>query len=256
MWSWRQGMNSRRHLPLRLALTSVGLALVLLSVCLFGNATAQAKPEGEMRWALYVTLSPVWFDPGEVVGLITPFWVLYAIHDALVKPMPSAHGAEPRRVVDGERRPARLRVQAARGPEVSQRRSVHSRGREVQLSAVERRQNSQGEGPRSRGRGTLSCTVPPARAISRFHGLLRDARDRGRVDRAQEVRRAGGPRGLQEATDRSRAIQVREPHPRPRAHHGGIRGLLAQGALREAVGLQECSGAHDAGRDAQAGRSR
>jgi ABC-type transport system substrate-binding protein len=41
-----------------------------------------------MRWALYVTLSPVWLDPGEVVGLITPFWVLYAIHDAVVKPMP------------------------------------------------------------------------------------------------------------------------------------------------------------------------
>src|SRR5262245_65514441 len=81
-------MNSRRHHPLRLALTSVGLSLVLLSVCLFRNATAQPKPEGEMRWALYVTLSPVWFDPGEVVGLITPFWVLYAIHDALVKPMP------------------------------------------------------------------------------------------------------------------------------------------------------------------------
>ena len=40
-----------------------------------------------MRWALYVTLSPVWFDPGEFQGL-TPFWVLYAIHDALVKPMP------------------------------------------------------------------------------------------------------------------------------------------------------------------------
>jgi hypothetical protein len=38
-----------------------------------------------MRWALYVTLSPVWFDPGEFQGL-TPFWVLYAIHDALVKP--------------------------------------------------------------------------------------------------------------------------------------------------------------------------
>jgi len=48
---------------------------------------AQTKPEGEMRWALYVTLSPVWFDPGEVAGQLTPFWVLYA-HDALVKPMP------------------------------------------------------------------------------------------------------------------------------------------------------------------------
>jgi peptide/nickel transport system substrate-binding protein len=52
------------------------------------DLAAAYKPEGEMRWALYVTLSPSWFDPGEVVGLITPFWVLYAIHDALVKPMP------------------------------------------------------------------------------------------------------------------------------------------------------------------------
>ncbi|OLC14850.1 MAG: hypothetical protein AUH29_09330 [Candidatus Rokubacteria bacterium 13_1_40CM_69_27] len=35
-----------------------------------------------------MTLSPLWFDPGEVVGQITPFWVLLALHDALVKPMP------------------------------------------------------------------------------------------------------------------------------------------------------------------------
>jgi peptide/nickel transport system substrate-binding protein len=48
----------------------------------------QAKPEGEMRWALYVTVSPAWLDPGEVLGFITPFWILYAMHDALVKPMP------------------------------------------------------------------------------------------------------------------------------------------------------------------------
>src|SRR2546428_3433061 len=81
-------MNGRRHLPLGFVLTSIGLSFVLLLGGLLGEATGQPKPEGEMRWALYVTLSPVWFDPGEVVGLITPFWVLYAIHDALVKPMP------------------------------------------------------------------------------------------------------------------------------------------------------------------------
>ena len=51
-------------------------------------AAAQTRPEGEMRWALYVTLSPAWFDPAEVSGQLTPFWVLYAMHDALVKPMP------------------------------------------------------------------------------------------------------------------------------------------------------------------------
>ena len=72
----------------RLALGSLALVLALLAGGLLDRSAAQNKPEGEMRWALYVTLSPVWFDPGEVVGQITPFWVLYAMHDALVKPMP------------------------------------------------------------------------------------------------------------------------------------------------------------------------
>jgi len=74
----------RRHLIL-------GWALTLMLVAAGGRpepAAAQAKPEGEMRWALYVTLSPLWFDPGETLGLITPFWVMYGLHDALVKPMP------------------------------------------------------------------------------------------------------------------------------------------------------------------------
>ena len=52
------------------------------------DASAQSKPDGEMRWAVYVTLSPQWFDPAEVIGVLTPFWVMYALHDALVKPMP------------------------------------------------------------------------------------------------------------------------------------------------------------------------
>src|SRR5882672_1214139 len=64
---------------------------LLILAALVGDATAQptTKPDGEMRWALYVTLTPAWFDPGEVTGgFLTPFWVLYALHDALVKPMP------------------------------------------------------------------------------------------------------------------------------------------------------------------------
>ena len=67
----------------------IALAIV---AALCTEATAQSrpvKPEGEMRWALYVTLAPAWFDPGEITGgFLTPFWVLYAMHDALVKPMP------------------------------------------------------------------------------------------------------------------------------------------------------------------------
>src|ERR1700704_2498269 len=74
---------SRRHLILGCA-----LALLVAAGGPPAPAAAQAKPEGEMRWALYVTLTPLWFDPAEVVGQLTPFWVLYAMHDALVKPMP------------------------------------------------------------------------------------------------------------------------------------------------------------------------
>jgi peptide/nickel transport system substrate-binding protein len=75
-------MNSLRT---RLPIVVVVLGL-LLGGAFAGDAVAQ--PEGEMRWALYVTVSPAWFDPGEVVGQLTPFWMLYAIHDALVKAMP------------------------------------------------------------------------------------------------------------------------------------------------------------------------
>src|SRR5882762_9851133 len=80
-------MNDRR----RLAIGGLALVFVFLADGLLDQSAAQTKPEGEMRWALYVTLSPVWFDPGEVVGQLTPFWVLYAMHDALVKPMPGNH---------------------------------------------------------------------------------------------------------------------------------------------------------------------
>jgi len=64
-----------------------GLAVFLVGQ-LWAGQTPARQPAGEMRWALYVTLSPAWFDPADVSGFLTPFWVLYAMHDALVKPMP------------------------------------------------------------------------------------------------------------------------------------------------------------------------
>jgi peptide/nickel transport system substrate-binding protein len=47
-----------------------------------------AAPEGQMTWAIHISLAPTWFDPAETSGIATPFMVLYALHDALVKPMP------------------------------------------------------------------------------------------------------------------------------------------------------------------------
>src|SRR5437870_2923279 len=44
-------------------------------------------PAGQMTWAVHTTLVPTWFDPAETIQG-TPFMVLLATHDALVKPMP------------------------------------------------------------------------------------------------------------------------------------------------------------------------
>src|SRR5207249_11312877 len=68
----RPRKEQRMVCRLRVILT---LALILVLGAALGAATdagAQAKPEGEMRWALYVTIAPAWFDPAEVVGVITP----------------------------------------------------------------------------------------------------------------------------------------------------------------------------------------
>jgi peptide/nickel transport system substrate-binding protein len=52
------------------------------------SARAARAPEGQLTWGVHISLAPIWFDPAEISGIITPFMVLYALHDALVKPMP------------------------------------------------------------------------------------------------------------------------------------------------------------------------
>jgi peptide/nickel transport system substrate-binding protein len=64
---------------------AVALAVVLLLTSAVAGAAA---PDGEMTWAVHVSLAPTWFDPAETPSVITPFMILYALHDALVKPMP------------------------------------------------------------------------------------------------------------------------------------------------------------------------
>src|SRR5687768_13233442 len=73
-------MTTRRSLP--------ALALALLLLAAAALAPPPAAAQSQMTWAVHVSLAPTWFDPGEHTGIITIMKVLYAIHDALVKPMP------------------------------------------------------------------------------------------------------------------------------------------------------------------------
>jgi peptide/nickel transport system substrate-binding protein len=55
---------------------------------LLAAPAAKDGAAGQMTWAVHVTIAPTWFDPAETPGIVTPFMLLYAIHDALFKPMP------------------------------------------------------------------------------------------------------------------------------------------------------------------------
>src|SRR2546428_12790429 len=63
---------------------AVCAALTLLAAA----GPAAAAPEGQMTWGVHVSLAPIWFEPAETQGIITPFMVMYALHDALAKAMP------------------------------------------------------------------------------------------------------------------------------------------------------------------------
>src|SRR6266540_213393 len=63
------------------------VAALTLAIASFAAPTA-ATPEGQITWGVHVTLAPTWLDPAETPGIITPFMVMYALHEGMVKPMP------------------------------------------------------------------------------------------------------------------------------------------------------------------------
>ena len=72
------------------------LVVIVLVTCLAPVGSAQTggpAPAGQMIWAVHFTLAPRWLDPAETEGSISPFLTLYAIHDALLKPMPTGPSA-------------------------------------------------------------------------------------------------------------------------------------------------------------------
>jgi hypothetical protein len=66
-----------------LAFTAAGLAVAAAP-----GVGRAAGPQGQLTWGVHISLAPTWFDPAETPGIITPFMVMYALHDAVVKPMP------------------------------------------------------------------------------------------------------------------------------------------------------------------------
>jgi peptide/nickel transport system substrate-binding protein len=78
------------RLHLRIAPVLLAGVLVLGLAPLAG---AQPAPSGHAVVAFHVTIAPSWFDPSTAPHQITPFGILYALHDALVRPLPGQKSA-------------------------------------------------------------------------------------------------------------------------------------------------------------------
>src|SRR5262249_38107664 len=63
-------------------------ALFMLSLGAAPEVTGQPSPAGEVVMAWPITIAPTWFDPSTAPPQITPFGILYAVHDAVVRPLP------------------------------------------------------------------------------------------------------------------------------------------------------------------------
>ena len=66
----------------------LSLLLTASLVVMAAAPTAAQQPAGKVTVAWHVTVPPSWFDPSTAPPQITPFGVLYALHDALVRPYP------------------------------------------------------------------------------------------------------------------------------------------------------------------------
>jgi peptide/nickel transport system substrate-binding protein len=78
-----------RERPRGFSKALVALFSVLLVAA--GSATelrAQGSPESQLTVAFDASIASSFLDPAETAGIATPFAFLYALHDALTKPMP------------------------------------------------------------------------------------------------------------------------------------------------------------------------
>ena len=67
---------------------------VLSAVLLLAGASgALAAPEGTLTFAMHFSPVTRWLDPAEGESTITPYLLLYALHDGLLKPMPGSGSA-------------------------------------------------------------------------------------------------------------------------------------------------------------------
>src|SRR4026208_1302619 len=185
----------------------VVIALLVWGSPIAGPAAAQT-PAGDVAVSFHVTLAPSWFDPSTAPPQITPFGVMYAIHDALVRPLPGQKMGPSL---------AEAWTESADGLvyEFRLRRGLkfHNGDPLTTAQAQWSFKRYQGAGAPGGGGRCPAHPLPPEGRVAGLHDLLRHHRHRGRHRAAPQVRGAGRARRLPAEAGRRGALPARAPTP-------------------------------------------
>ena len=220
---------TRREL---LALTALGV------VSGAPGAAPAAAPAGELTWAMYVSLAPAWFDPADTSGVILSFILLYALHDAVVKPMPGELYS-PSLAQSWTTSEDNLTYEFVLRPGVKFHNGEPVTAEDVKFSFERYR----GAANTLMKQQVAAIEAPDPQHVRfrlkkpwpDFVTFYATASGAGWIVPKKYVEKVGDE-GFKKAPDRRRTLQVRLFHPRGRAGAGSLRGLLAKSPERQAGG--------------------
>src|ERR1700730_14046448 len=221
--------------------------IALAALGLVGGAPGSARadgPQGQLTWGVHVSRAPIWFDPADTSGIITPFMVLYALHDAMVKPMPG-QALAPSLAESWTASEDGLSYDFTLRKDILFHNGEQITAEDVKFSYERYRGAShdmmqERAGGIYRHHGSEEPSLPAQGAMARLPDVLRQ-RHRGGLDRAEEIRRESRRRRVQKGTDRRWALQIRVVQSGHRAGARSLRRILAQAGERAACGDQSHS---------------
>ena len=212
--------------------------LLLIAAVILGavRLAAAGEPQGKVTVAWHVTISPAWFDPSTAPPQITPFGMLYAIHDALVRPYPGQKMGPSlaklwKESPDGKTYEFKLRpgLKFHNGDPITTEDVKFSFERYKGASAAllhDRVSEVEIVDPQV----VRFHLKEPWPDFMTFYGTTASAAG---IVRAEELSHPGRRRRVPQASGRRRPLQVRPPQAGRRGRAGGLSRLLAPRSQRE-----------------------